>query len=186
MGRDKALLAVPGGGWFLERLTRTFLAAGCTEVTAVVGPDAAERVAAAAAQVGLPVTLVVNPDPSRGQLSSLQVAIRALLPGRADGILVSPVDQPLVTVATTRAVLDAWRRSGAPAVRPARGGRHGHPVIFDARLLPELLAADVSAGARPVIRAHAADIVDVELDDPGAFEDIDTPDDYRRVFGVEP
>jgi hypothetical protein len=23
------------------------------------------------------------------------------------------------------------------------------------------------------------------VDDPGAFEDIDTPEDYRRVFGVE-
>jgi len=69
-------------------------------------------------------------------------------------------------------------------VRPARLGRHGHPVLFDARVLPELRAADLAAGARVVVRAHAAEACDVEVDDPGAFEDIDTPEDYFRVFGV--
>ena len=81
-------------------------------------------------------------------------------------------------------MIGAWSRSGAPVVRPSRGGRHGHPVLFDARVLAELRAADLSAGARAVVRAHAAESLDVEVDDPGAFEDIDTPEDYRRVFGI--
>jgi molybdenum cofactor cytidylyltransferase len=85
-----------------------------------------------------------------------------------------------------RQVLEAWARSGAPIVRPSWRGRHGHPVLFDARVLPALRAADVTAGARAIVRAHASEVCDVEIDDPGAYEDIDTPDDYRRVFGVDP
>jgi len=132
----------------------------------------------------LPVRLVRNPDPSRGQLSSLHEALDDLVPRAPRAIVMAPVDLPLVAPTTVRAVIEAWTRSGATVVRPSRGGRHGHPVLFDARVFPELRAADLAAGARPVVRAHAADLVDVPSDDPGAFDDIDTPEDYRRVFGV--
>jgi len=183
MGRDKALLEIPAGGWFLSRLAITFGRAGCRRVIAVVGPGAMERVAAAAARDRLGLELVLNPDPARGQLSSLQIALAALSGDAPRAVLVCPVDQPLVAEETVRRVLEGWMRTGAPIVRPARGERHGHPVLFDARILPELAAADLAAGARPVVHAHAHESLDVETDDPGAFEDIDTPEDYQRVFG---
>jgi molybdenum cofactor cytidylyltransferase len=185
MGRDKALLDVPGDGCFLSRLTRTFLSAGCSRVIAVVGAGAVERIAAVVEREALPVTLVLNPDPSRGQLSSLREAITGLAPGTPRGILVCPVDQPLVTEQTVALLLEAWSRTLAPVVRPSRAGRHGHPVVFDARMLPELMAADLNGGARSVVRAHAAETLDVEVEDPGAFDDLDTPEDYRRVFGKD-
>jgi CTP:molybdopterin cytidylyltransferase MocA len=34
-----------------------------------------------------------------------------------------------------------------------------------------------------VFALHRDQIVNVEVDDPGAFEDIDTPEDYQRVLG---
>jgi molybdenum cofactor cytidylyltransferase len=185
MGTDKALLEIPGGGWFLSRIAGTFLAAGCGEVIAVAGPGAFDRIAAAIARDRLSVTLVLNPDPSRGQLSSLQVGLAVLAPRAPRALLMCPVDQPLVSAQTVRRVTDAWMRTGAPIVRPSHAGRHGHPVLFDARILAELRFADVAAGARPVVRAHAHEACDVDVDDAGAFEDIDTPDDYRRVLGVE-
>ena len=176
-------MPIPGGGWFLSRLARTFLSAGCPEVMAVVGP-LGDEVHSAAARERLAIRFVVNPDPSRGQLSSLQEAL-SVLAGRAlQGLLVSPVDQPLIAVDTVRRVMEEWSSSAAPIVRPSSRGRHGHPVLFDARVLDELREADVSVGARAVVHAHANDVHDVEVDDPGAFEDIDTPEDYRRVFGV--
>jgi molybdenum cofactor cytidylyltransferase len=184
MGRDKARLPIPSGGWFLSRLTRTFLAAGCSEVLAVVGP-LGDEIHAAAEREHLPVRFVVNPDSSRGQLSSLQEALAVLSTREPRALLMAPVDQPLIAVDTVRRVIEEWARSTAPIVRPAWNGRHGHPVLFDARVLPELRQADLSVGARAVVRAHASEAHDVEVADPGAFEDIDTPEDYRRVFGVE-
>jgi CTP:molybdopterin cytidylyltransferase MocA len=183
MGRDKGLLPVPGGGTFLSRLARSLLEGGCTEVVAVVG--AAEPAFRSAVERNrLPVRLIRNPDPSRGQLSSLHQALDDLAPRAPHAIVMAPVDFPLVAPETVRAVIDGWNRSGAPVVRPSKRGRHGHPVLFDARVLSELRAADLSAGARAVVRAHAADSFDVEVDDAGAFEDIDTPEDYRRIFGI--
>jgi CTP:molybdopterin cytidylyltransferase MocA len=183
MGRHKALLPVPGGGTFLSRLAASLLGGGSAEVVAVVGA-AEPAVRAEVERNRLPVRLVRNPDPSRGQLSSLHEALDDLMPRAPRALLMAPVDLPLVAIATVRGVVEAWERTGAPVVRPSWRGRHGHPVLFDARVLRELRAADVSVGARVVVRAHAAESCDVETDDPGAFEDIDTPDDYFRVFGV--
>lgn len=183
MGRDKALLPLPGGGTFLRRLSESLRLGGCAEVVAVVG-SAETAVRAAVELERIQVRPVRNPDPARGQLSSLHEALDDLLPRAPSALVMAPVDLPLVSPATVRALVEAWARTGALIVRPTWRGRHGHPVLFDARVFLELRAADLSEGARAVVRAHASESCDVETDDPGAFEDIDTPDDYFRVFGV--
>ena len=82
-----------------------------------------------------------------------------------------------------RAVLEGYRRTRAPLVRPERDGRHGHPVLFDRSLFDELRNANLERGAKPVVRAHAAEGFDIASDDDGAFVDVDTPQDYERAFG---
>ena len=184
MGRCKALLPAGDGRSFLARLTSTLADAGASPTVAVVGGNDAAIVRAVVQRDRLPIELVENPDPSRGQLSSLLVALTRLEGRRPEAALVIPVDLPLVAADTVRRIVDGWRQTRAPIVRPARRGRHGHPVLFDASVFPDLLAADPAVGARSVVRAHADRLLDVPTDDPGAFEDIDTPEDYRRVFGV--
>jgi molybdenum cofactor cytidylyltransferase len=98
-------------------------------------------------------------------------------------VLVTLVDLPLIPVSTVRAVLEAYDKSpGAPIVRPRRGHRHGHPAIFHCRLFEELRSANLSMGAKPVVHAHAAEEVNVDVADEGAFTDIDTPEDYERFI----
>lgn len=179
MGRTKALLPLPTGGTFLGRLDATLRAAGIEQIVAVIAHDA-EAIVAAATVGNLRVRFVRNPDPSRGQLSSLLAGLDTLPRGP---VLVTPVDLPLVSPATVRAVIEAWQRSRAPIVRPARAGRHGHPVIFAQSILDELRRGDLAAGARPIVKAHLDEILDVPVDDDGAFEDIDTREDYERLVG---
>ena len=94
----------------------------------------------------------------------------------------TPVDVPLVSASTVAAVIAAWRRTRAPIVRPANGDRHGHPVIFDRAIFNDLRSADPTVGAKAVFAAHRDRMLNVEVNDPGAFEDIDTPEDYRRLL----
>ena len=54
-------------------------------------------------------------------------------------------------------------------------------MIFDRALFDELRRADPALGAKAIVRAHADAIVNVPVDDDGAFHDIDTPDDYGRL-----
>ena len=185
-GRPKALLpAGRDGETFIERIVSTLRAGGVDDVVIVTGHHHAP-VVDRAARLQPMVRVVRNPHPELGQLSSLLAALRAVDHPGVRAMLVTLIDLPLISAATVRAVLDAYRRTGAPLVRPGRDGRHGHPVVFDRALFRELRQADPARGAKPVVRAHAADGCVVAVDDDGAFTDMDTPEDYRRCFGVPP
>jgi molybdenum cofactor cytidylyltransferase len=185
MGNTKALLSAHSRT-FVSRSARTMISGGVDTVI-VVASVAADRIRAALATElpGHPIAVVENPNWTSGQLSSLIVGLDVVAAGLAAGALVCPVDMPLFSAGTVARVIEAFRTTGALVVRPASGGRHGHPVLFSRALFDELRGADPETGARPVVRAHVAQTVDVEVDDPGAFIDIDTPEDYARWIARE-
>lgn len=183
MGRPKALLPIGSSGEiFFDRVTSTLLDAGASEVIVVVGADA--DAIRAGARPRSRVRIIDNPDYEQGQLTSLLAGLRALDVSRARAALVTLIDVPLVSAATVRTLIAAQREHGAPLVRPVSNGRHGHPVIFGRELFGELERADPALGAKPVVRAHAGDMIEVPIDDEGAFTDIDTREDYERFIGV--
>ena len=173
MGRAKAHLKTgPRGRTFVDTITETLAGAGVSAVRVVVAPGLPR----------LPEHAVVNPDPGAGMLSSLQCGLRAFR-DELDAAFVWPVDHPLVERDTLVEMIAAFRREGAPIVVPTHGGKRGHPVLFAACVFPELLGADPSGGARTVVHAHD-DRLELAVADCGVIENIDTPEDYARVFGA--
>jgi molybdenum cofactor cytidylyltransferase len=180
MGRAKATLPIGGDDTFLTRIVRTFLAAGVDDVVIVVGHEA-EAVVSSFAASGLPARFVVNRDYDRGQLSSLVTGLGVVdRPGVA-AVLITLVDVPFVSEATVRAVVERYRSTHAPVVRPTSGDRHGHPLLIDRSLFDDLRAAKDEDGAKPIVRAHASAVGDVAVHDEEAFTDIDTVNDYEGV-----
>lgn len=181
MGRPKAELRLfDPVDTFLSRLIRSFLAAGLPDIVVVSGA-AQDEIRQAAGPFERRVRFAHNGDWRLGQLSSLLVGLDHPPATGLEGVLMTLVDVPLVHPDTVRAVVKAWRRSRAPIVRPARGDEHGHPVIFDCAVFDELRSADRTIGAKAVVRAHAAEILNLPIDDPGAYRDIDTLDDYEQM-----
>jgi molybdenum cofactor cytidylyltransferase len=182
MGRPKALLRTSDEGeTFVERILSTLVAGGIDDVVVVAGAEAA----AIEERIGLRARIVVNPDVDRGQLSSMLVGLAVVDRPGVMAAMMAPVDQPFVSEATVRLLVDTWRRLRAPIVRPVRDDRHGHPVIFDRSTFDALRRADPAEGAKIVVRAHAARLCDVVVEDSAAFEDIDTPADYERWTGLK-
>jgi CTP:molybdopterin cytidylyltransferase MocA len=181
MGRTKALLPLDRDDTFLTRIVRTFTAAGVDDIVVVLGHDAA-AVAQCLAAARLSPRLVTNPAYDSGQLSSVVTGVNAIDRPGVSAMLLTLVDVPLVSAATVSAVLERYRSTGAPVVRPVRGSEHGHPVLIDRRLFGALRSADPRFGIKPIVRASASARGDVEVDDDGAFLDIDTPADYARVI----
>ncbi len=181
MGRAKALLPI-GDDTFVTRTCRTLLAAGLDDVVVVAGADV-EGVRAAVAGAGLSARVIENTRRAEGQLSSVLAGLAVADRPGVDAVLVHLVDAPLVGPGTVAAVLEAFRTTGAPVVRPVVAGRHGHPVLFARRVFDDLRGADPSVGARAAVLAHAADVLDVAVKDEGACRDIDTPEDYARLIG---
>ncbi len=142
-----------------------------------------------------PVTIVLNPEWQQGQLSSIQAALRSLpavatpSTGRpteaVDGMLLFLVDHPLITAALVALLVEKFYQSGKLIVVPAYHGRRGHPVIFSSRLFPELLAASPAVGARAVVWAHAADLVEVATEEEGVVLNLNDPETLRRALGPQ-
>lgn len=188
MGRPKALLPLPDGETFLTRIINTFEGAGVDDVVVVLGHEA-EAIAASVAERGLAARVVVNRDYESGQFSSLLVGLRAIDRPGVQALLLTLVDVPLVSATTVRVVIDRYRASRAPIVRPVSAVRpdvHGHPVLIDRSLFDALRAADPSTGAKSIVRGHASAAGDVISNDEGAFLDIDTPEEYERVMRGSP
>ena len=171
MGRLKALLPLEGRT-FLEVLIGRLSEAGVGPIVLVLG-SAAEEIQSA---VKLSLTRVVrNPDPTRGQLSSILCGLEALASDDLDGIFIAPVDTPRVRLETLRRMLEAF--PGRPLVVPVYRGRRGHPALFASSLFPALRQAPSEIGARAVVHDQA-DRLELETDDPAVVEDFDRPEDF--------
>jgi molybdenum cofactor cytidylyltransferase len=185
-GSPKAMLpAGPDGETFVGRAVRILAEGGASPVLVVGRPnDYALR--SMVAGLTTAALCVENPTPERGQLSSLLVGLQAVEPARVAGIAVVPVDMPAIRADTVGTAISAFRHLNPPVLRVTHGARHGHPVIFAARLFEDLRRADPAIGAKAVVRACGEQVVNLEVDDPGVLRDVDFVEDYRALFGRDP
>ena len=182
MGQAKAALPLgQTGETVVARIVRTLLEGGVPNLVIVAGAHI-DAVRAAMPPRESRARVVEHPGWQHGQLSSLLAGLDAIEDPLLEAALVTLVDVPLVRSTTVSDVIAAWRRTRAPIVRPASGDRHGHPVMFDRSIFEDLRAADPNTGAKAVFAIHRARIVNVEVNDAGAFEDIDTPADYQKAL----
>jgi molybdenum cofactor cytidylyltransferase len=183
MGRSKALLPAPNGRTFVACLVDALTRGGINAPFVVGRPDD-DGLKAAVESLEPPARWVENPDADAGgQLSSVLAGLRkADCPG-VRGVMVVPVDAPMVAAETVSTLIATILATGAPIVRARYQGRNGHPVIFSRVVFDELRRADPALGAKAVLRAHERAIVNVDVDDAGVAADIDTPEDYDRMMG---
>ncbi len=176
MGSPKALLRI-GGKLFIERIVSVLEQTKVGKIVVVLGHDVEEIKPKIS---HLPITVVVNRDYEKGQLSSLIVAIRSLESEKVDAILVHLVDHPLLEAPLVEQMVNLFYESKKLIVVPSFSGRRGHPVIFSSRLFPELLKAPLDVGAKSVVDAHRDETLEIETEDRGVIVDIDTPEEYHR------
>lgn len=181
MGKPKATLPCPGGGSFLTRIVTTFLEAGADDVVVVVGQHSQAVIEQFTAS-GLSARFVENQMHEAGQLTSLIAGLQVVDRPGVRGTLVTLVDIPLVSAGTVRAVIDRYLKARVPIVRPTSGARHGHPLLIDRSLFDAIRHANPETGAKPIVRQHASRLGDLEIEDEGAFTDVDTPADYEKLI----
>jgi molybdenum cofactor cytidylyltransferase len=187
MGRDKGLLPWPpqptgssAGDTLLSAAIRLFFS-HVDVVLVVVGKNEA---ALSPVVYANGASLVVNPDPARGQFSSLQVGLREVLNRGRDAAMVTLVDRPPVR-AETLAMLEAAYEQAALhrkwAAIPEYQGKHGHPILAGREMLEAFLRAPETSSARDVEHAHQTEIEYVPVDDPLVAVNVDTLEQYASL-----
>jgi molybdenum cofactor cytidylyltransferase len=188
MGTDKGLLPWPPQVVGQPPTKDTFLSAAIRSLTLstdfVVIVAGKNEAALAPIAYANGASVVVNPDPSRGQFSSLQVGLHEVLNRGRDAAMITLVDRPPVSRATVQSLRDAFESTPPNiwAVVPEFSGKHGHPSIVGRELIEVFLQAPPTATARDIEHRHQDRIRYVAVDDPSVALNINTPDDYAGLL----
>jgi molybdenum cofactor cytidylyltransferase len=177
LGTPKQLLVFQGRT-LLRRAAEEAVAAGCHPVVIVLGAHA-DRLTREV--VDLPVLVAHNVAWRAGMGASIRTGVEALTQAglAVDGVVIAVCDQPFCDASVIRRLLEGHTRGKQRIVAASYAGVYGVPALFDATLVPELLALDGQEGARRVIESHRETILAVPFD-AGAV-DIDTPEDLMRL-----
>jgi len=187
MGRDKALLPWPPASagsitaeTFLSAAIRLYFS-HVDEVLVVVGKN---EPALAPVVYANGAALIVNPEPERGQFSSLRVGLQEVLNRGRDSAIVTLVDRPPVRTETLEKLETAFERAAAHrkwAVIPEYQGKHGHPILLGREMLTAFLAAPETSNAQEVEHEHQSEIEYVSVDDSLVALNVDTPEQYAAL-----
>lgn len=164
-GTDK-LNARLGGIPLLERALAVALQAPAERVIVVSGKPAP------AVEAAVEWISPTGPDLS----DSLAAGVAAA--AGYDGAFVFLGDMPLVPPGLATRLADVIGE--AYAAVPVHHGRPAHPVLLSARSFGDMASLAGDTGAGPLLRGRA-DVVRIEVDQPGAAIDIDTPGELARV-----
>jgi molybdenum cofactor cytidylyltransferase len=149
--------------------------AGADEILVVTGHDASEVERA----LRLPPQgrFVRNPDHRSGQASSLAAGLHALAE-RSEAAVILLADQPGVTDAEVRALIDAFRRSHGRMVRITYADGPG-PALLSREVYAEAGHLHGDTGARALMASHPEWVEEVHVPF-AAPRDVDTPEDLTE------
>ncbi|HEX7696267.1 MAG TPA: nucleotidyltransferase family protein [Candidatus Acidoferrum sp.] len=177
MGSPKALLPYQGRP-FLEHLLEVTSHRNIGVRRVVLGAHAEPIAKAIQLEAD---EIVINEDWEKGQLSSIQAALRSLPPG-TDGILLCLIDHPLISSLLVQDLIEQFYKAKKPIVLPVYEGRRGHPVIFSASLYDELLRAPLETGARAIVWAHKNDVEEVQTNEEGCVLNLNDPETMNKAI----
>lgn len=181
LGEPKQLVTL-AGKTLLERAIDAAQEAGCSPVVVVAG-------AHPLAGCDREFKIVPNEQWQRGLGTSIRAGVAAVLRmerdalspprdhggsrsiarGEIDAIILMTCDQPLVSAASLRTLIDSESEMAAAEY----SGTLGVPALFTAAHFGKLLALADDAGAKKIILAQGAKVAKVPM--PEAAIDIDTP-----------
>ncbi len=176
MGRLKALLPF-GPRTVIEQVLETLLQTDLAEVVVVLGHRAAEIQAVVDPW---PVGLLVNANYRDGMTTSVQVALRQIVP-IPDAYLLALVDQPQIGPGPIRRLLTAFAQTSKGILIPTYQGKRGHPILLASRYRETVLALGHDQGLNVVTRGHPEDTLEVPVDSDDVLHDMDYQADYDAI-----
>jgi molybdenum cofactor cytidylyltransferase len=178
---EQKLLLPLGEGTVISCIVDEVLAGPVDEVLVVVGND---REGIEQALAGRRVKFVDNPDADGDMLSSVRCGLTAL--GQSEGILVVLGDQPGISRHVVTELIRTFGGAGGQIIVPTFQGKRGHPLLFSVSYREEILRSFDEVGLRGLLQAHPEAVREVEVCSAEVLENMNLPDDYRRILGTYP
>lgn len=177
-GRPKSLLQL-GGVPLIRRQLIALSGAGVDEVVVVLG-HYADQIEPYVQD--FPVTVVRNPEPDAGQVSSLRLGLQALT-GKLNAVMVALADQPLIQAQDLVDLIAAYKKrpEATQVVVPTVGDLPGNPVIFSTEVRDAVLSGDARLGCKQWQQANPEQVHRWETPNQRYRVDIDTEADIEQL-----
>lgn len=176
MGGPNKLLRDLHGRPLLTHALDTLAGLGLAQIVVLTGHDHV-RIEALIAPYGFDVCH--NTRHNDGMGTSIAAGARAIR-GTPRGVFIHLGDVPLVAPETYRALATALASDTQHRVFiPTYDDRRGHPVLFRADLLPDLMTLEGDIGARNIIARLAAQ--EIVVTDPFIARDVDRTEDLDAL-----
>jgi molybdenum cofactor cytidylyltransferase len=174
MGAPKAFLRFSETEDFLQHVINIYRQAGIGMITVVINPMLAKTIR----YDNYPGTnFVVNRWPERGRLSSVKTGLES---GTAGFCFIQNIDNPFVSPSIISKLLEAPPKSGGYTV-PVYKGKGRHPILISPELAREIIRLEqTETPLNEVLRNYERH--PVETDDESILANINTPDEYERLF----
>lgn len=124
--------------------------------------------------------LVVNHNYKQGQSLSLRVGFEKIQ-DEFQSVMFLLADQPMVDIKTINDLLEKFWASNKDICVPIYRGNRGNPTIFSKKFYDQLSQIKGDMGAREIIQSHPDLVLQVVIDNPLFFFDIDTPADFHKL-----
>ena len=144
----------------IRRIVITYQQAGVFPVVVVTGGDD-EEIRRELASYG--VIFLKNTDGERAELMDAARIGLQYLRGKCDRVVLTPVNVPMFTPATLRALME----TPGDVVAPSFEGKGGHPVVIAEAMIPAILEYQGGNGLRGALAACTPERVWMEVEDPG-------------------
>lgn len=173
MGQFKPLLPL-GPLTVAEHTLHRLRQSGVEHITVVTGREAARLQAALEAP---DVTFLHNGEyETTDMFHSARLGLSHMAQ-RCERIIFTPVDVPLFSPDTVRALLN----TNAEAALPTFSGKKGHPLLLSAPLAAKLTEDHGDGGLKGALTRLGVTPMQVEVDDPGILLDADTPEEFAKL-----
>jgi len=130
-----------------------------------------------------PVNIFINSDWERGMGSSISFGIQQIIQNfpEAEGVLITLLDQPLLTTSYFEKMLDDFQ-PGSQQILISRSssGWTGVPVLFDQCYFNELTGLKNDEGAKKIVKRHEKKVI--LLDGGELLVDMDTMQTYQQLL----
>lgn len=179
LGRPKQLIRI-GDHFLLERVAKIAAASGLGRVVVVLGHNSENIISTLGARLHHPkIKTVLNPHYKDGMSTSLQFGLRQVK-DEFPAIMVLLGDQPFIDTATIDTLIERFDNSGRAICVPTYRGNRGLPVCMGREFYPDILRIEGDMGAREIIKNNPLQVLEVEIDNPHCFFDIDVQDDLNH------
>jgi molybdenum cofactor cytidylyltransferase len=179
MGTANKLLLPYKGKTIIERTILNLLDADIQDVIVVTGYEA-DKITMAVQY--LPVRIIYNTTYEKGMTTSIQ---KGIVSANGTGYMICLGDMYAITTeeySVLKISFEEQVRLDEKCISiPRYNNEKGNPVIFAAGYKDAILQHTDMEGCKAIVQSNAAHIQWVEMDSPHILEDLDYPEDYKKI-----